>query len=120
MNRWQEIFDLLTEAGIETYAPGGHIGLCSSPYCVVQAGSGSIPNGTRMLGKCDYRIYLVVPIEEPARLAQLAEQVRQALRPMESSGVLRLDMPRSAMVPDDSFSALVSYIDYTCCYSERN
>lgn len=120
MDKWQTIFNTLAAAGIDVYAPGAHVGICTSPYCVVQAGGGSIPSGKCRVGSCDYRIYLVVPAEAPAQLEMLAQRVRDALSEMVSSGTLRLETPRSAMVPDDGFSALISYIDYTCCYSERN
>jgi len=120
MDKWLEIYETLKAAGIETYPPGGHVGLCQSPYCVVQAGAGSVPFSAPINGRCDYRIYLVVPIEDPAGLDRLAGKVRSAMEPMVKSGALQLSVPRSAMTPDGGFSALISYIDYTCCYSERN
>lgn len=120
MDKWQEIFAALSDAGLEVYPPGGHIGICTAPYCVVQENGASIPNGSRRCGKSNYRIYLVVPIEQPAAMQALADSVRRALRPMVESGALELSTPRAQTMPDDLFSALISYTDYTCCYSERN
>jgi len=120
MEKWLEIFERLTRAGIETYPPGGHIGICQSPYCVVQSGAGNLAGSSTVTGRCEYRIYLVVPIETPAVLDELAKQVRMALEPMVSAGILEISSPRGAMTPHDGFSALISYIDYNCCYSERN
>ena len=120
MEQWQIIYGALADAGIEVYAPGGHEGICLSPYCVVQPTGATIRGGVLRCGHASYRVYLVVPCEAPASMDALAEQVGEALTGLVRSGTLRLAAPRSPMVPDSGFMALISYIDYDCFYSERN
>ncbi len=120
MEKWQEIFNALINAGIDTYPPGGHIGPCGAPYCVVQSCGGALSGAGRCTGSCSYRVYLVVPIDEPAALGVLYGRVRTAVQPLVDSGAVSVDKPLSAMMTDDSFSALISHIDYICFYSERN
>lgn len=120
MEQWQIIYQALARAGLEVYAPGGHEGICLSPYCVVQPTGGEIPSGSRRCGRAAYRIFLVVPCESPAAMDSLANSASEALSGLVGSGTLQLAAPRSPMMPDDGFQALISYIDYDCYYSERN
>ena len=117
MNRWQNILDALLEAGIDVYAPGGHRGICTSPYCVVRQTGGFLTEGRS--GYARYRVHLLVPASRPCELERLAEAVRCALMPMEEAGIIILSQPRGATVTDDDFDALSSLIDYVSYYSER-
>lgn len=118
MDKWQEIYSALANAGIDVYAPGGHIGICRSPYCVVQSAGGSVSGETHRCGRCEYRIYLVVPAELPSETEKLAAKVRAALGAMLESGSLVPTAPRGATVPDNGFEALISYMDFVSYYSD--
>ncbi len=120
MEQWQIIYSALAKSGIEVYAPGGHEGICLAPYCVVQPLGGTIREGSRSCGQATYRIYLVVPCEAPAVMSRLAERVHNALSGLVGASTLQLAAPRSPMMTDNGFQALISYIDYNCFYSERN
>lgn len=118
MDKWQEIYSALADAGIDVYAPGGHCGICRTPYCVVQTTGGYVSGEGNRCGRSEYRIYLVVPAESPSEIERLAAGVRTALANMLGSGSLESVQPRGATVPDDDFQALISYMDFVSYYSD--
>lgn len=120
MDKWQEIYSALADAGIDVYAPGGHSGICIEPYCVVQTSGGYVSDGTQRCGHSEYRIYLVVPSEAPSQMEKLASAVLAALRGMLDSGSLAITQPRGATVPDNGFDALISYMDLASYYSNMS
>lgn len=111
------IISQLRAAGIEAFMPGIHEGICLSPYCVVRLFSGTLstPRGGSVL----YRVHLYAPAAFPEQLDELAEGVRDGLKPMELTGWLHLAEPRGATGIDDTCRAACSYIDYVSYYSER-
>jgi len=117
LNITQQIIDRLRDAGIAAFMPGVHEGVCIRPYCVVQLCSGTLstPRG----GCVRYRMHLYVPAACPEKLDELAQSVRDALKPMEKDSRLRLAEPRGAVVTDDTFRAACSWIDYVSYYCER-
>jgi len=116
LNKSRHIIQALRDAELKAYLPGIHEGLCLSPYCVVQALSGSLlcPSG----GYVRYRVHLYVPADRPEEMDALSLSVREALRPCVADGWLTLAQPCSSVLVSDTYRAAYSYIDYVSYYSE--
>ena len=120
MEQWNNIINALKAAGLTAFAPGGHIGVCTAPYCVVQPCGGTMEEKSPRGGRAVYRIYLVVPCDMPQQLDVLATAASAALNGLITAGTLQLAVPRGQTMIDNGFMALISSMDYYCYYSERN
>lgn len=111
------IIAALRSAGLDAYLPGGHEGLCTSPYCVVQQLSGMRLGGRG--GCAHYRVHLFVPCTGGVGMDAFAARVLESLRELVGSGRISLEEPRGAVLTDDSRRALSSHIDYISYYTEN-
>lgn len=116
MNKTRHIIQTLRAAGLKAWLPGIHEGVCLSPYCVVQHLSGSLlcPSG----GFVRYRVHMYVPADRPEEMDRLSLSVREAIRPLETEGLLTLAQPCGSLTVNDTYRAAYSYIDYVSYYSE--
>ena len=114
MNRSSVIAGALRRAGIDAFLPGEHEGICTRPYAVVRQLSG-VASGGR--GHASYRVILLVPQDSPGQLDGFAEDVRRALLPLRSHGIY-VSQPRGAVLTDDLFRAVTTYIDYISYFSD--
>lgn len=83
-SRWQDLYLHLKNAGITVYAPGQHVGRCTSPYVVVKYdGTTQITNTSSHYDL--YAVMCYVPENQYDQLEILTNKVRQLmaeLRPM--------------------------------------
>ncbi|MCL2486909.1 MAG: hypothetical protein FWE86_04845 [Oscillospiraceae bacterium] len=117
MNRVNDILTALKAAGLAAYPPAVKSGVCTSPYCVVQQCGAYLRAETRRGGYCRYRVHLFAPLDDYEGLDVLAESVVEALGPMEESGALRLDRPRSETAVSDEFRAHGCYIEFVSFFT---
>lgn len=117
MNRYEDIIAALAARGITAYAPAEKRGICAAPYCVVRQSGANRRAESRRGGYCRYRIYIFVPIDRYSLMDSFAEEAREALRPLEESGALRLDRPRSETAIDDEFRAHTCFIEFVSEFS---
>lgn len=113
MNRSAYIADALRLAGIDACLPGGHEGICLSPYAVVRQMSGIKTGGG---GRAVYRVILLVPESMPELLDSAAEAAASALEPLRGHGLV-LSQPRGPVITDDAFRAVTTYLEYVSYFS---
>jgi len=83
-SRWQDLYLHLKRAGFVVYAPGEHVGRCTSPYVVVKYdGTTQIENASSHYDL--YAVMCYVPANMYSQLEELTVKVRACvaeLRPM--------------------------------------
>lgn len=119
MNRSAFIADTLRRAGIDACLPGQHEGICLAPYAVVRQMSGihTGPGSTGLMGgRAVYRVMVLVPAATPELLDSAAEAAARALLPLREHGLI-LSQPRGAVIIDDAFRAVTTYLEYVSYFS---
>lgn len=114
MTVWQKIYSALNNAGLKVYPSGGHIGICMSPYCVVQQ-TGTYPSGDDHFGRNNYTGYYIhayVPLGNYLRLSELLDSVRKALDSLENERIIYFTGFESIHHIDDKFAAHTAYLEY--------
>lgn len=114
MTVWQKIYSALNNAGIKVYPSGGHVGRCTSPYCVVQqAGTYSaIDDSFSRSSYTEYYIHAYVPLNDYLRLSKLLDSIRNALSALEEGHIIYFTGFESVHQIDDEFTAHTSYLEY--------
>lgn len=113
MNVWQRIDSALRTSGIKVYPSGAHIGVCRSPYCVVQqAGTYSAAGGFGRNTYTGWYVHAYVPLGSYAALDELLGLVRRALRGLEDERLIYFTGGESVHLIDDAFAAHTAYLEY--------
>ena len=76
--RWKDIFDKLTEKGIDVYSPNQKTGECTSPYVVVKD-AGRVVSTTISSSQDLYDLMCYVPAKQYSTLEGFVDSVEAAM-----------------------------------------
>lgn len=81
---WQQIYELLQDAGMVVYTPGQHEDYCSSPYCVVSQDR-TTPQEDAAAGYKTLTVIAFVPVDQYSALDPYVQSIYTALEPLHDT-----------------------------------
>jgi len=107
---YDELKQILRDAGMTVQNPGQHPDKCTSPYIVVQ-NTGTYPSiASNRTGYTLVTVHCYVPLNSYGKLQPLINSVKQAVWPHRSN--YRPTGNEGIHVIDQNFMAHTSYIEY--------
>lgn len=100
--RWKDIYEKLSEEGIEVYSPGRKTGECTSPYVVVKS-AGRVVSTEISSSQDLYDLMCYVPKDQYSTLENFVERVESIMD--ELFPMVRSMHFRTASYYDDSVKA---------------